>query len=276
MKPSITRLLVATSFVVVVTPIVSAETHALRNLLDQVDRFTDRSWIGMELQTVVEARRARRLRLVEDDVRKTTATTNAAAAKFYHRSISHEYREGSSRRLKKSKGKSDKSSGSTSSKGSKRSRRRSRGPESCCDFLATLSRLDLECFNVVRQAEIAFISEEEPLDCAEDLSSRRTNDILSDLADDYEDAADDYDAYIDAALDGDFDNVRTSCFSTTPSTFTFACEPDAAIVTDDEASFVGLGEVNFDDLYLQDGGALDDDVLLGPEPNPSNRTKPRE
>jgi hypothetical protein len=104
------------------------------------------------------------------------------------------------------------------------------------------------------------------------------DDILPLLADQYEDASDAYINYIEAALDGEFDNVVSSCFDTTPSTFTFACEPGVATVTDDGALYEGVDESNsnFDDFYvipddLGSDDAVDDDLV---EPVASPTTTP--
>lgn len=95
-----------------------------------------------------------------------------------------------------------------------------KGPNGCCEFLSKASDLDLKCYDIVRKAEIVIISEE-ALDCVDDLPAKSRD--LSELLDKYEAASFQFQTFVDAALDGAFDNVDEDCFDVTPLTFTFAC-----------------------------------------------------
>ena len=248
MKSATTVLVLGAVFAL--SPI-SANSDAIRRLLNKIESFKDHSWIGAELQDVAAARR-RSLRL--DDTTSTYSGVRKGGG------------GGGTRQLKK--GKFEKNGKSV------------KDPESCCDFLATLSARDMSCFNIVRKAEIVNISQDETYDCAEDLDKAKKakknsdDNLLPLLADQYEDASEEYIDFIEAALDGEFDNVVSSCFDSTPSTFTFACEPGVATVTDDEALFEGVDASNFDEFYsipdvLGGDDAIDDEVVE-PVSSPTN------
>ena len=148
-------------------------------------------------------------------------------------------------------------------------------PLSCCEFLSTLSRLDARCYQIVREAEIVDISLDPSYNCANDVTggkrtkkkggggaegtSAATN-RMSQLANKYEDASWDYNDYLLDAVEGLFDEVGSECFDITPTTFTFACEPEAATVTDAEAFFDGVDVTEFGDFYL----IPDDDPTAAP------------
>jgi hypothetical protein len=244
MKTATAVLVLGTCFALTPT---SASSDAIRRLLNKLEGFKDHSWIGAELQDVVAVRR-RSLQRAE----KTTSTYGGVRKRG----------TGGTRQLKKGKAeKKGKSDGD---------------PESCCDFLAELSARDVSCFNIVRRAEIVSISEDDAFDCVADLEMAKKgseDDLMSRLADQYEDASDSYINFIDAALAGEFDNVESSCFDTTPSTFTFACEADAATVTDDVADYTAV-DSTLVDFYavpdvLGDDGVDDDD-----DTTPSTPTTP--
>ena len=54
--------------------------------------------------------------------------------------------------------------------------------------------------------------------------------------------------------EGLFDEVGSECFNITPTTFTFACEPEAATLTDTTSVFDGVDVTEFTrDFYLIPG-----------------------
>jgi len=139
-------------------------------------------------------------------------------------------------------------------------------PLSCCEFLSTLSKLDAHCYEIVREAELVDISMDPSYNCANDVIGKRTKKRkgggsrttptttgrhrMAQLADNYEDASWTYNDYLLDAVEGLFDEVGSECFDITPTTFTFACEPEAATVTDATAVFEGVDVTEFRDFYL--------------------------
>jgi hypothetical protein len=114
----------------------------------------------------------------------------------------------------------------------------------CCKFLRRLSILDFKCFTILRRAELVAITENE-LACDQD----EAGESVPALADRYERFSNRYIGLIDTALAGGFANVDESCLAFTPSTFTFACEPDVATITDRNAVYSGVTATNFGAFY---------------------------
>jgi hypothetical protein len=115
----------------------------------------------------------------------------------------------------------------------------------CCRFLQKLSFLDATCFGIIRKAEIDVIIKKK-LACN---GFGTTGVSIPALADKYEDVAARYNKLIDTVLAGGFADIDSDCLKITPSTFTFACEPGAAIINDFGASYGGADIPNFVEFY---------------------------
>lgn len=138
-------------------------------------------------------------------------------------------------------------------------------PESCCELITQLAKLDLACFSIVNEAatydNIRFFLG----DCAADVvpkskgkgGSSQTGGELTGLLAEYDDAVTEYDELLDLYLDGDIEGLGPECFTdfSEPETFTFACEEFITVTFDDDNAFF---DYITDDTDIQDFYNVDD------------------